>query len=321
MDDLGNVNVSIVIPTFNRKGKLLRLIKSLLESTFPLKASDITVVNDRSTDGTAAAVSMAFPDVELINNEEEGLISRARNIGIRASKGQYVLLIDDDNVIDRNCVQELVKTFVQDPTGTIGIVGPMMCYYSQPDLIWCAGVQRNMATSLTKFVGRGEIDSGQYRGLIDSLDFPNAFMISREVIVKVGAFDERSFPIHYEEADLGERTRRGGFKVVCNPLAKTWHDISLPSKADDKTRTHHLQNETRAYFSGRNRVIFIRKYASPLERSSFIYAFNWAMMSYYLYIIYSSKNKAWSEKARLARSYVEGVFDGMRTDPSVGKAD
>lgn len=309
------VTVSIVIPTFNRKDKLLRLISSLLDSSYPVGQQDIIVVNDRSTDETATAVTKAFPGVHLINNLEEGFISRARNIGIKASKGKYVLLIDDDNVVDRNCIGELVGTFTEDPEGEVGIVGPIMCYYGQKDVIWCAGVHRNMATSLTEFVGRGEVDRGQYQGLLHSLDFPNAFMVSREVFEKAGLFDEQAFPIHYEEADLGERARRKGFKVVCNPLAKTWHDIQAPRKGDDRTRTHHLQNDIRAYYSGRNRLLFIRRYGSFLQRSSFIWVFNWAMTAYYLHIIYSATGRPWKERTALARKYVLGVFDGLKMKP------
>jgi GT2 family glycosyltransferase len=321
MDGSEKMSISIVIPTYNRKEKLLRLIRSLLESTYPVEQSDIIVVNDRSSDGTADAVRRSFPDVNLINNEEEGFISRSRNIGIKASSGKYVLLIDDDNVVDRNLVKELVTTFVNDHTGSIGIVAPIMCYLDKPDLIWCAGVHRDMTTSLTKFVGRGEIDEGQYLGLLDSEDFPNAFMISREVIEKVGMFDEKLFPIHYEEADLGERARRAGFRVVCNPSAKTWHDIALPSKTDDRTRIYHLQNDMRAYYSGRNRVLFFKKYASSFRFLLFVSIFNWILTAYYLNIMFTAKNKDWKTRVQLSRSYVKGIFDGLRMGKTGGQTD
>lgn len=312
MDGEDNHKVSIVIPTHNRKDKLMRLIRSLLDSTFPIKESDIIIVNDRSSDGTGDAVRTAFPGITIIENAEEGFISRSRNIGISASKGRYVLLIDDDNVVDPDLVGQLLSTFEGDASREIGIVGPLMLYLSRPEMIWCAGVKRNMTTSLTSFIGRGDADVGQYTDLMDSEDFPNSFMISREAIRKIGMFDEVMFPIHYEEADLGERVRRGGFRVVCNPLAKTWHDIPAPFKGDDKTRTHHLQNGVRAYYSGRNRVVFFKKYASTVSYILFISAFNWIMTGYYLKIILSAGNRDWKERVQLSRSYLSGVFDGMR---------
>ncbi|MDW5561796.1 MAG: glycosyltransferase family 2 protein [Methanomassiliicoccus sp.] len=312
MEGPGEISISIVIPTHNRKEKLLRLIRSLLESTFPVNESSIIVVNDRSSDGTAEAVRDAFPNIMLITNSEEGFISKSRNIGIHTSTGQYVFLVDDDNVVDRNCISELVGTFVGDPTGSIGVVGPIMCYLEKPELIWCAGVRRNMVTSLTRFIGRGEINEGQYHDLMESEDFPNSFMISREVIEKVGVFDEVLFPIHYEEADLGERARRKGFRVMCNPRAKTWHDIPVPKKGDDKTRTHHLQNDIRAYYSGRNRVLFLKKYASPVRYLLFISLFNWPLTCYYFRIMLTARTKNRRERVQLARSYMSGIIDGMR---------
>lgn len=312
MESPDEMSISIVIPTHNRKEKLLRLIRSLLESTFPVKESDIIVVNDHSSDGSAEAVQGAFPNIMLINTTEEGFISKSRNIGIHASTGRYVFLVDDDNVVDRNCIKELVDTFLTDPTRSIGVVGPMMCYLEKPELIWCAGIRRDMATSLTRFIGRGEVDKGQYKDLMSSKDFPNSFMISREVIERVGVFDEVLFPIHYEEADLGERARQGGFKVVCNPRAKTWHDIPVPKKGDDKTRTHHLQNDIRAYYSGRNRVLFLKKYASPIKYLLFISLFNWPLTGYYFKIMLTARNKDRKVRVQLTRSYMNGIIDGMR---------
>ncbi|MBU5689296.1 MAG: glycosyltransferase family 2 protein, partial [Candidatus Aenigmarchaeota archaeon] len=120
--------VSVVIPTYNRKEMLIRLIKSIKKSTY--KNLEIIVVDDASTDGTYEEIKRKFPDVKIVRNEKNLLLAASRNIGIKNSKGKYIFLIDDDNVVDKNCIYELVKSMENDKN--IGIVGPIMYYYSDP---------------------------------------------------------------------------------------------------------------------------------------------------------------------------------------------
>jgi len=302
--------VSVVIPTYNRKDKLIRLIKSILQSNYPKEKLDIIVVDDASTDGTYEEVRKKFSEVKIIRNEKELFLAGSRNVGIRNAKGEFIFLIDDDNIVDENCILELVRTFGSNQK--IGIVAPIMYYLKTPNRIWCSGIERSMITSLTKIIGRGEIDDRQYRSLIDSKDFPNAFMVKREVIKKVGLFDERTFPIHYDEADFGERVRKAGYKIVCNPKAKVWHDISLPEEVEDKARLFHCHNELRAYYCGRNRIIFHKKYSKWWQFLIFILIFNWLFTLYYLRVILLGSKKSFKERLRIAKAYLKGILEGLR---------
>lgn len=301
--------VSVVIPTHNRKSKLIRLIKSILKSNYPTGKLEIIVVDDASTDGTYEEIKRKFPNVKAIRNEKELYLAGSRNVGIRNAKGKYIFLIDDDNIVDRNCILELVKTMEKDPK--IGIIAPIMYYFFQPKLVWCAGIKRNMITSLTTFVGRNEIDNGQFNELIESSDFPNAFMIRKEIIKRVGPFDDFNFPIHYDEADFGERVRRAGYKVVCNPKAKVWHDIPLPENVKDKARFFHVHNEFRAYYSGRNRIIFHKKYSKWWQFLFFILIFN-CMISLYYSIIILRCPKSFNEKLKIIKAYWKGSLTALR---------
>jgi GT2 family glycosyltransferase len=302
--------VSIVIPTHNRKEKLTRLINSILQSNYPQDKLEIIVVDDASTDGTYEEVRAKFHGkVKIIRNERETLLAASRNIGIKNANGKYIFLIDDDNVIDKNCIKELVKTMIGDPR--IGIVGPIMYYYEFPDVIWCAGIKRNMTTSLFTVIGKDMIDNGQFSGkLIESDDFPNAFMIKREVLEKVGLFDEKSFPIHYDEADLGMRVRRAGYRIVCNPKAKVWHDIPLLDK--DKASQHYVSNSLRAYYTARNRIIFHKKYSKKLQLLIYITVFNWIIALYYLKIIIFDLSKTPRDRLEIAKAYIKGIVDGIK---------
>ena len=303
--------VSIVIPTHNRKKKLVRLIRSVLNSNYPRKKLEIIVVDDASRDGTYEEIKKKFPHIKVIRNKKEMLVSKSRNVGIKNSKGKYIFLIDDDNVVDKNCILELVKVMETRTNSQIGIAGPITYYLKQPKRIWCAGVRRNMITSLTFKIGADKINKGQFNKLIYSDDFPNAFIIRKELIEKVGLFDEKNFPFHYEEADFGERVRKAGYRIVCNPKAKIWHDIPLPEEVEDKTRLFHVNTERRAYYAGRNRIIFHKKYSKWWQFLLFILIFNWIVTIYYLKVIIFS-HRSCKDKLRLFFNYLIGICEGLK---------
>lgn len=302
--------VSVIVPTYNRKDKLCRLLRSIMDSEQPEADVEVLVIDDGSSDGTEAMVRERFPEVIFVGTKGPSFISHTRNVGIQRSKGDLLFLIDDDNVVDPACLKTLAETFKAHPEA--GMIGPLMLHLERPDLIWCAGVDRSMVTSLTRFTGRGEIDRGQFNDLIPTKDLPNAFMVRRSAVTKAGPLDEVHFPIHYEESDLGERIRRAGYRIYCQPKAKDWHDIPVPDKSSDALRGLHVHNPERAYYAGRNRVLFFRLYSSPLQFALYGLVFNWVVTLHYLTTILRSGSRTWEARKKIARSYVNGIFEGYR---------
>jgi|Deesub1362A_J573_1020465.scaffolds.fasta_scaffold00662_15 hypothetical protein len=302
--------VSVVIPTYNRKEKLIRLINSIFNSDYPKERLEIIVVDDESTDGTYEEVKKNFPEIKIVRNDKKKFLAGSRNVGIKNSNGKYIFLIDDDNIVDKSCIFQLVKILEIYPK--IGVIAPVMYYYKQPNRIWCAGVRRNMITSLTKKIGAEKIVNIPFKDLIESVDILNAFMIRREVIDIVGPFNEKDFPIHYDEADYGEKVRRAGYKIIFNPKAKVWHDIPLPEEEKDKARLFHCHNEYRAYYCGRNRIIFHKKYSKLWQFFFFIFIFNWLFALYYLRVILFGSKKPLRERLKIAMSYLNGIWSGLK---------
>lgn len=73
----------------------------------------------------------------------------------------------------------------------------------------------------------------------DSEDFPNAFIIRREVFSRIGLFNSTLFPIHYDEADFCQRVIKAGYKIMVVPSARVWHDIPPPER--DKIYSLHIK--------------------------------------------------------------------------------
>jgi len=88
------LNISVVIPTFNRSDVLRRALDSVFAQTTP--AEEVIVVDDGSTDDTSDWVVRDFPDCNYIRQENRG-VSAARNRGIRAARGEWIALLDSDD--------------------------------------------------------------------------------------------------------------------------------------------------------------------------------------------------------------------------------
>jgi len=78
------INISVIIPTFNRKDLVTRAIESVVNQT--LQPYELIVIDDGSTDGTSEFIKTEFPQIKIVWQENTG-ISSARNWGIQNSKG------------------------------------------------------------------------------------------------------------------------------------------------------------------------------------------------------------------------------------------
>ena len=98
--------VSVIVPTYNRREVLPRALHSVLEQTLS-EPFELIVVDDGSTDGSAALVEAEFPTVSLIRQENQG-VSAARNAGIRAARGRWIALLDsDDHWLEHKLLRQL----------------------------------------------------------------------------------------------------------------------------------------------------------------------------------------------------------------------
>jgi len=298
--------VSVVIPAYNRREKLKRLLGSVLQSDY--KNIEIIVVDDASTDGTFEEVKNFYPAVRVVRNSSPLFVSACRNIGFHESKGDFIFFLDDDNVLGRGAISSLVK--VLNSQSDVAVVAPLMFYLDDPERVWCAGVKRNLVTSKTSILDQN-FRGKSYVSLVESEDFPNAFMVRRTVFERVGGFDARAFPIHYEEADFGRRVRMAGYRLVMNPRAKVWHDVPMRLHRDGFLKLLHMKSVQRTFFVSRNRLIFMRKYAGTFKFFLFFFLFYPALSTVYLGAIMTSKHDG-VDKRCFFTSYFRGIFDGLR---------
>jgi len=88
------MNISVVIPSFNRKNTLSRSIDSVLKQTY--KPSEIILVDDGSTDGTRGFILSSYPNIKYFFQPKKG-VSSARNKGILESSSEWIAFLDSDD--------------------------------------------------------------------------------------------------------------------------------------------------------------------------------------------------------------------------------
>ena len=104
-------SISVIIPTYNRRRTLSRSIESVLNQT--IKAAEIFVIDDGSTDGTGDWVKSRYPSIKYIYQPNNG-VSNARNTGIRLAKSDWIAFLDSDDEWINNKLEEQVKALNKD---------------------------------------------------------------------------------------------------------------------------------------------------------------------------------------------------------------
>ena len=214
-------------------GKARDLLLATLESVKKMTYQDfvIVVVDNGSIDGTQETVRLRHPDLTLIENGKNLGFGEGNNVGIQYAIDQgadWVILLNNDIVVDPNMLSELMKVATSD--SRIGVLGPMIYYFDDPNKFWYAGGNVNFFSGIISHRGIREEDYGQY-DTIEETEYVTgcAFLVKREVIERVGMFDPVYFPAYTEDADWTARILQAGFKAMYAPQAKLWHKVSSSS--------------------------------------------------------------------------------------------
>jgi GT2 family glycosyltransferase len=212
--------VSIIIPNYNGQKYLGECVDSLLHLDFPRESYEIIVVDNASSDNSGEFISTMYPDLRLIIAERNLGFASGCNLGIKNSFGEYIVLLNNDTVVDANWLKELVSVAHNDKE--VAIVGSKLLFRNSPNEI------QNAMSYLTDRGDGGDMgshqpDEGQYDTTREVMAVCGASMlIKRTLIEEIGALDEDFFA-YYEDMDLCYRTRLYGKKIVFAPRSVVYH--------------------------------------------------------------------------------------------------
>lgn len=179
----------------------------------------------------------------------------------------YLMLLNNDSLLDVDIFEELVKGFEQEGAGA---VVPKVYFtkgrefhkdsYTENEkgrVIWYAGGKIDWAHVQSVHIGVDEVDSGQYDKM-RQIDFCSGacLLVKKEAIRKIGLFDEKYF-LYFEDADLSVRLIKAGYKLFYVPKAILWHNNAGSSSSGSALHDYYLT---------RNRMLFGMKYAPLVTR-------------------------------------------------------
>lgn len=266
--------VSIITVNYNGAKLTCEMIKSLKSISY--SNIEIIVVDNASTESTNE-ISKKFPEIQLIKSKQNLGFAGGNNLGIRASKGEYILLLNNDTEVDKNFLEPLVEKLISDPT--IGAVSPKVYYYDTCILQFAGAKAINPITGRGGFVGDLEIDCGQHdKATKCSHTHGAAMLIPRNVLKKVGLMSEIYF-LYYEELDFCEKIKRAGYSFWYIPKSEVYHKESMSVGKKSALKTYYIT---------RNRILFMKRNVSLIKYISFLifYIFIVIPKSILLYIIY-----------------------------------
>ncbi|MDD4909423.1 MAG: glycosyltransferase family 2 protein [Candidatus Omnitrophica bacterium] len=218
--------VSIIIVNHNRKEYLKRCLDSALCQSYP--DIEVIAVDNASTDGSVELLKNMFSSVTLILNKDNEMYARAQNSGISQSRGQYVLCLNNDAVLDNNYVAECVKIMSEKKdvgmvTGkvllmdgkTIDSTGQFLSRSRRPyDRGYRKKDKGQYATGGYVF-GPGGAAPLFRRSMLEELSLP---------AVNGGyAYFDEDYGMFYEDLDLAWRANRRGWRAYYNPKAAAYH--------------------------------------------------------------------------------------------------
>jgi hypothetical protein len=240
--------VLIIVLCYNGIELTLACLASLRRQHY--NNADILIVDNNSQDNTPSLVRTHFPEVSVIETGANLGFAAGNNVGLRYALNHdydYALLLNNDTEVEPDFLTQLVAAAESD--STVGVVGPTIYYYEQPNRIWSTGGTLDWRRGTSAMRGLNEIDSGQYDSLV-TVDFVSgcALLIKRTALEQVDLLDERFF-MYYEETEWCVRIARAGFLIQHVPSSRIYHKIPLDARADKPYV---------AYYMTRNRLLFLR---------------------------------------------------------------
>jgi len=284
--------VSIVIPNWNGAAHLPTCLDSLQKQTY--KPLEVIVADNASSDGSQELLASRFAWAKLEQLPINRGFTGACNAGIRAARGEIVILLNNDTETEPTWVAEVVAAFDRHPEA--GLVASKMLLFDRRDTLHTAGDYYRV-DGLPGNRGVWQTDSERYN--IEEYVFSacgGSAAYRRTMLDQIGLLED-SFFFSCEDIDLAWRAQLAGWKCVYTPRAVVYHRLAATGGGP-----------TASYYDGRNFIrVIARDYPGPLLRK------HWPSVVGAQARLAWDAFKAWRGAA--ARARLRGMLAGLLSLP------
>jgi GT2 family glycosyltransferase len=279
---------SVIIPNWNGAHHLRTCLDSLRAQTYP--SVEIIVADNGSSDESLSLLASEYPEVAVIPLGNNRGFAGACNAGIRASRGEFAVLLNNDTEADPSWVDEVVAAFDRNPDA--GIIASKMLLFDQRDVFHTTGdfYQRDGVPGnrgvWQRDVGQFECEHAVFGANGGSAAY------RRGMLEEIGLLDE-DFYYSCEDVDLAWRAQLAGWHCIYAPRAIVYHKLSATGGGS-----------TASFFDGRNTLFVLAKdYPDELWRS------DWRAIVRAQLRITGEALRAWRGEA--ARARIRGQLAGV----------
>jgi GT2 family glycosyltransferase len=247
------LNVSVIIPTFNRKAHLNNLLNQLLQQTDLLAAEkvDVIVAMDGSTDGTLEMLDSEFPKVHVVKGDGNWWYTESINQGFRFAETlnpDMVLTLNDDVELDSNYLKSVFSASAQ--MKHKAIIGSLSVTSTEPHKVFFAGVKHIswVTGSRTRYFDFYErVDLAQMTGLHGSKVLPGRGMLIPFATAKSLKYFDSKFVQYGSDDDFCLRAQRTGCEVYISWDSRIYCFDQLTGQGSPKVKQSFSQYVKRAF--------------------------------------------------------------------------
>ena len=228
MADKSDPLVSIIVLNYNAGELLFNCVESIFQLSY--NNLEVIVVDNASVDQSHKKCKEKFEKIKLIENKQNLGYCEGNNVGIRASKGEFIIILNPDTVVTPNCITELVLAY---QIHGEGLYQPKIISLYEENILQSTGNMLHLY-GFGFARDKGVVDSAQ-RNQIEQIGYASGTCLftSQQVLKKVGLLDSFLF-LYHDDLDLGWRAAHMGIKSYYVPLATIYHAESYSLKWSSK---------------------------------------------------------------------------------------
>jgi len=244
-------SISVLIVSYNVKQYLLQCIDSIFQSDFQGKI-EIVIVDNHSFDGSTAAIKKQYPNVNILQNDENIGFGKAINQAAKVINGEYVLILNPDTIIQENTISTMMDYLKKN--SQVGVVGPKILNSDGSIQLAAKRSFPTLSVSIPKLLGLSKLfpkarwanrynltylDPDKLHS-VDAISGSCMFM-SRDLFEELDGFDERFF-MFGEDLDLCYRVKQRQKEIHYVPLTQIIHYKGESVKSAPYNSEHAFYN-------------------------------------------------------------------------------
>ena len=247
---VGMVIVSIILVNYNGAAVVLNCLRSLRQflHTIPY---EIIVVDNASTDGSAALIIEQFPTVTLIQQTENRGFGSGNNVGAKYATGEFLFFLNTDTSLTSDLLPPLVTLMNNHPQ--VGIIGPKLLnsdktlQLSVAAEISLAGEYQTLKQLKQYTSHQQDVEQKFEQEQTVAIVIGAAFFMRQALFATLNGFDETFF-MYFEESDLCQRARDRGWQILYTPTVSLIHlgGYSV-GKESDRMRLEYRRSQLYYY--------------------------------------------------------------------------